>query len=286
MDDAVQSGGRLDPDTISTEPVTDWSASRSPVVASRAGIGGFHDAVPRGGRRSDPPVPRTRHVAVVIPACDEEATIEACLRSVNAARRRLPASVTSSVVVAADSCTDATEFRARAALRDDQTGRLLPVEVRSAGAARRAATRKALVGQKVPLRSVWVATTDADSVVAADWLTVQVRLAHEGVVAVAGVVDLDGSEDAILRHSFERAYTSSPDGTHPHVHGANMGFRADAYEAVGGWSCMVTGEDHDLWNRLCRHGPVCATTDLRVRTSPRLVGRAPAGFAADLCRLA
>ena len=39
------------------------------------------------------------------------------------------------------------------------------------------------------------------------------------------------------------------DGTHRHVHGANLGVRADLLDAVGGWRRLHTGEDHDLWQR-------------------------------------
>jgi hypothetical protein len=37
------------------------------------------------------------------------------------------------------------------------------------------------------------------------------------------------------------------DGTHPHVHGANLGIRADAYSDAGGWNDLTVAEDHCLW---------------------------------------
>jgi len=230
------------------------------------------------------PVQRIRHLAVVIPACNEELTMQCCLDSVDAARCELPKAVSTSVVVAADSCTDRTESTALNTLsrrRDDQVLRL---SVRSAGAARRIATNAALDRLDLPLEEVWIASTDADTTVDFDWLTIQLRLARAGAVGVSGIVDLSGhgSIDASLRRSFEYSYVTSIDGTHPHVHGANLGFRADAYRAVGGWNAILTGEDHDLWNRLQRHGPIVSTTELCVHTSPRTTGRAPDGFARDL----
>ena len=44
-------------------------------------------------------------------------------------------------------------------------------------------------------------------------------------------------------------YIARPDGTHAHVHGANLGIRADAYLDVGGWSDASLAEDHCLWNQ-------------------------------------
>ena len=46
-----------------------------------------------------------------------------------------------------------------------------------------------------------------------------------------------------------------------------------------------TGEDYDLWRRLSCGGPLVSSTAIRVATSPRSVGRAPAGFAVGLTEL-
>ena len=76
--------------------------------------------------------------------------------------------------------------------------------------------------------------------------------------------------------------------THTHVHGANLGVRADAYQAVGGWGLHVmVGEDHELVRRLTAAGlTVTRDTDTTVVTSSRTVGRVPAGFATRLAQLA
>jgi hypothetical protein len=81
------------------------------------------------------------------------------------------------------------------------------------------------------------------------------------------------------RHAL--AYAGADD--HPHVHGANLGVRGDAYLAVGGWSAIPSGADHALWDAVRRAGsPTLSTRRIHVVTSGRRIGRAPAGFGADL----
>jgi hypothetical protein len=135
------------------------------------------------------------------------------------------------------------------------------------------------------VRHIWLANTDADTVVPADWLNVQLDLADHGADAVAGIVELDVDADDRLRQAFGASYRLGRDGTHRHVHGANLGVRADVYRAVGGWRHLRTGEDHDLWKRLLAAGTCVSATASVVRTSGRLAGRAPHGFAADLATI-
>ena len=86
-----------------------------------------------------------------------------------------------------------------------------------------------------------------------------------------------------VEQRFRLSYRISVDGTHPHVHGANLGIRGDAYLAAGGWKALETAEDHDLWARLCGKAfPKVSDASLEVLTSGRRVGRAPLGFAAAL----
>ena len=120
-----------------------------------------------------------------------------------------------------------------------------------------------------------------------DWSTRQLGAASEGFVGVAGIVDLVGG-DELLRSSFRTMYSAGVEGdAHRHVHGANLGVRADDLYRVGNWSGGDTGEDHELWNRLCGADRAClADAASVVSTSSRLVGRAPSGFAADLAGLA
>jgi hypothetical protein len=85
---------------------------------------------------------------------------------------------------------------------------------------------------------------------------------------------------------FRKTYLIHPDGSHPHVHGANLGVRADAYLRAGGWQSLATAEDHDLWNRLLEIGSSRRSIGhMTVLTSGRRIGRAPRGFAGALIAL-
>jgi hypothetical protein len=79
-----------------------------------------------------------------------------------------------------------------------------------------------------------------------------------------------------------RPSTRSIDGSHTHVHGANLSVRADAYEDVGGWSDLALAEDHCLWGRLRRRLRGSSPVSSVVTTSARLQGRATGGFADTL----
>ncbi len=223
------------------------------------------------------------HVAVLIPARDEEALLGRCLRSVEAARGCLPEGVTSDVVVVADSCRDRTQKIAQAAL--GHAGVVLAAQAGVVGTARALAAHGALQRYHGSPECCWLANTDADCEVPPSWLRHQLMLALRGVVAVAGIVEVDSfAEHGVeVRERLRRSYRLHGDGTHPHVHGANLGVRADAYLRAGGWAPLLTAEDHDLWRRL-RLGGHAQMSDatLTVRTSGRRVGRAPQGFAEAL----
>ncbi len=220
------------------------------------------------------------HVAILIPARNEEALLPRCLRSIEAARACLPAHVTSDVVLAADCCDDTTENIARRMLA--LTGSVVRTEAGSVGAARALSASAALERCPVPGDRCWLANTDADCEVPKDWLLIQLAYADRGFRAIAGVIDVDSfaEHDPVVRERFRLTYPIHPDGTHPHVHGANLGVRADAYLEAGGWSSLATAEDHDLWRRLQAHSyPRLARAPLCVLTSGRRQGRAPHGFA-------
>lgn len=81
---------------------------------------------------------------------------------------------------------------------------------------------------------------------------------------------------------YAAAYYSKGPG-HDHVHGANMGFRADAYRGVGGFRALSSGEDVDLAERFeAAHMSIHRDAKLSVATSARKEGRAPNGFAEHL----
>ena len=203
-----------------------------------------------------------------------------CLRSVQAARFRLPQHVTSDVVVVSDCSSDRTNELAEAILGN--SGAVVCADVGVVGSARALAASVALQRYTGDPEQCWFANTDADCEVPPYWLLDQLRIAGRGVHAVAGVVDVNDFSDHLphVQQRFRDTYIIASDGTHPHVHGANMGVRADAYLRAGGWAGLATAEDHDLWGRLLASGhDRLSDATLQVMTSGRRMGRAPQGFA-------
>ena len=220
------------------------------------------------------------HFAILIPARDEEKLLPRCLSSVNAARERLPLVITSDVIVVSDSSTDKTREIAQRLL--GKTGVVVSTNVGRVGAARRLAAEVALKRYRGRHEYCWLANTDADCEVPISWLLDQLKIAAQGFAAVAGTIRVDSfvEHDARVEELFRQTYLTRADGTHPHVHGANFGVRADAYLRVGGWLDLATAEDHDLWNRLQHSGHQrLSDAHLQVVTSGRRLGRAPFGFA-------
>ena len=248
--------------------MSDTAARPTPTSADRAGPARVID-----------------RIVVAVPARDEWATIIDCLESLDAAAAVV--GIPTHIVVAADSCRDATakvvrRFATRH--RSRRHGEVTVVEGRwgGAGAARRAAVEAALRDVE-RVERVRIANTDADTTVPPTWLHDQVVLAerHE---AVAGVVDLDSATTpSSLIDLFRASYRIDAD-RHTHVHGANFGVRADVYRAAGGWcASTVVGEDHGLWSRIVSIGASTVhSTDLRVITSGRTSSRVDGGFASDL----
>jgi hypothetical protein len=101
-----------------------------------------------------------------------------------------------------------------------------------------------------------------------------------GVVRVASWRDFPAA--AARRYLRAYRYKRRADG-HGHVHGANMGFRAEAYWRVGGFAALRNGEDVDLVHRFEAHECRIIRDDrLSVTTSARQKGKAPKGFAEHL----
>jgi glycosyltransferase involved in cell wall biosynthesis len=223
------------------------------------------------------------HVCVLIPARNEEALLSRCLRSVINACKQLPDACTYQVVVVADACSDHTFEIATLMLAG--YGIVVTAEEANVGGARMRAANIALGYLPDVLSRCWLANTDADCIVPANWLTDQLVMAEQGVQAVAGIIDIDSFEEHAphVPERFRLTYIQNSDGTHPHVHGANLGVRADAYLQAGGWRPLLTAEDHDLWHRLMKKNmTMISNTKLYVVTSGRRMGRAPNGFADTL----
>jgi glycosyltransferase involved in cell wall biosynthesis len=219
---------------------------------------------------------RIEHVVVVVPARDEQDRILRCLESIRSAVRRLGRTgppVT--IVVVADGCTDETVQRARSVA--DVT--VLQQPPRGVGAARAHGVEYALALIARDPRTVWIANTDADSHVPREWLAHQLRLADAGGDVVVGTVRPDFRE---LDDRQVRAWTSMHRPGHPngHVHGANLGLRASAYRAAGGFSATPEHEDVELVARIAARGFTLVPSDaVEVITSGRQQGRTPGGYA-------
>lgn len=228
-------------------------------------------------------------IGVAVPARDEVTTIGACLGSIADAAAETPVPLV--VVVAADSCTDDTaETASRAGAERGLDLDVLTCRSGSAGLARKMAAGhliERLRASGVSPASTWIACTDADTTVPADWLARQVAWATLGFDAVAGLVDLPLAAPPELRAAFHEAVRAvGHRHGHPHVHAANLGIRLSALVAAGGFPDVELGEDHALWGRLARsHARILGATDTTVVTSGRLVGRATGGFAAFLTEL-
>lgn len=219
---------------------------------------------------------RTRAVAVVVPAHDEEGLLGACLSSialaVEAARSVVPRI---GVWVVLDACTDASASIATAA-----GVKIVTVEAGSVGTARAAGVHAALDGfEDVSTQAIWTAHTDADSVVPPNWLTHQLHLARQGADVVVGTVRPDFRDlDAEQTEAWWATHT--PGVANGHVHGANLGIRASALLAAGGFTDAAVHEDVWLVDEIRSRGGRLAATDAAwVRTSGRPIGRAPDGYA-------
>ena len=221
---------------------------------------------------------RIQRIEVVIPARDEEATIGAALVAVDVAAALV--GVPTRIHVVLDGCVDgsldvvlATPVSLDVVVVAGGAG--------TVGAARALGVARAALGCDPQV--TWIASTDADSTVAPDWLVTHVALADAGVGAVAGMVTVaDWSMrppalPELFLHRYERHIAPAP------VHGANLGVRLDAYLAAGGFPALACGEDAALVGALRIAGTTIAyTTASPVTTSARRDGRAYGGFADTL----
>ncbi|RYX92779.1 MAG: glycosyltransferase family 2 protein [Comamonadaceae bacterium] len=212
-------------------------------------------------------------IGVVVPAHNEERYIAACLASLLAAARSPRLSEDVQIVVVLDACTDRT-----GAIAESFGIHTLRTESRNVGMARAAGARHCLAAG-----ARWLAFTDADTLVDADWLAEQLRHDSDAVCGTVAVDNWSGYESAMQQH-FEATYTDA-DG-HRHIHGANLGVSAEAYRLAGGFQPLASSEDVALVAALLAGGwSIAWTASPRVVTSARKDFRAPGGFGATLVRV-
>src|SRR4029077_14222188 len=140
-----------------------------------AGIGGPGDGPGVSGRLG-----AIAAAGVVVPAHNEEALLPACLAALRrtASVLRVPVHL----LVVADSCSDRTAAVARAG-----NAKVISLQARRVGAARAAGMRELLrLTSGLDPSAVWLATTDADTVVPPEWLPRQLEYANAGWDVVLG----------------------------------------------------------------------------------------------------
>ena len=210
-------------------------------------------------------------IGVVIPAKNEEGRLGACLASL--ARAAVHPGLEGEpvlVTVVLDDCTDGSLAVARAA-----GVATVVVHYSNVGAARARGARFVFdAGAR------WLACTDADSVVAADWLVAQLAEGADLVCGTVAVEDWSEHPSAVVER-FRTEYRDHAD--HRHIHGANLGVSRAAYERVNGFAPLAAHEDVALVRALESTGlRIAWSARPRVVTSARIRGRAPQGFAASL----
>lgn len=210
-------------------------------------------------------------IAVIVPAHNEEAVIGRCLSALSRAAMHVGLRGEAVVVIVAlDDCHDGTADVCAA-----HGATAIAVQARCVGAARAAAAAHALA-----LGARWIASTDADTVVPADWLCRQLDCGADAFCGVVDVVDWLDFAPAV-REAFA-CREEARDG-HRHIHGANLGVSAAAYLAAGGFTALATGEDVALVRSLqAMQARIAWLGHPAVATSARRSGRAPQGFSGFL----
>jgi hypothetical protein len=223
---------------------------------------------------------RVEAVGVVVPARDEELLLPRCLDALRVAVDCLQVPVLSVVVL--DRCLD--DSMSVVAARPWVTP--LTVDAGNVGSARGAGVAQVLRwAAGLSLDRLWLATTDADSVVPAYWLSGQLAHAAAGWEVVVGTVSVEDWSGHPPEVAPRWAAAYRPVEHHPHVHGANLGCTAAAYVEAGGWPPLATDEDVELLAALS-HRRVLRTATVPVVTSSRRDARAVGGFGDALGDLA
>lgn len=210
------------------------------------------------------------------------------------------------IILLADGCTDETADIARSL----GIGSPFPLHVietdpeeRSSGVG---AARRMLMDMAAEMLAsgsssdALIATTDADTKVAPDWV-VQTRAAlTPEVAAVAGLVEVDfksaePGDPAIA--SYQQRYETyermrcelaarlepiphEPGSRHSINTGASFAVRADVYRKTGRMPALRTGEDIAFYRKLLTDGHLVRhSRDVKVHTSGRETGRVSGGLA-------
>jgi hypothetical protein len=231
-------------------------------------------------------VRRTTAIGVVVPVHNEELLLGKSLTALGAAFAQvaMQAAVCRTAIVL-DACHDRSALVARQWMRrlGSKGGTHQAMLVRCNGAnvgmARRAGCDALLrEWSAIDPRNIWLATTDADSEVPRDWLSVQLARHEEGFDIWTGrVTVLDwSSHTANTAQRWQEQYR----GESAPIHGTNFGLNGGIYLEAGGFPTLCTGEDRALYQAALARGAVAHhDRSAPVTTSGRREARAPLGFA-------
>jgi hypothetical protein len=232
---------------------------------------------------------------VAIPAKDEAERIAACLLALDRQTDR-----PDRVLLLVNNATDGTAAIARElslACRLDVVTRDLPPDLASAGHARRLVMDLAAAHARP---DAILLTTDADTVVAPDWIARNRAAVARGADVVCGRIVVDPVEAALIPAHLhdddaregrltglidDLAWALDPEPhdpppRHTEASGASIAVTAAAFARAGGIPLVRSGEDRafvrTLWMRdaKVRHDPT-----IEIAVSGRIVGRAEGGMA-------
>jgi glucosyl-3-phosphoglycerate synthase len=245
--------------------------------------------------RALPPPAATVRAVVIVPARDEELWVGRCLDALAGQVEVEPEEF--EVIVVLDACEDGTAAEVEAARRRFDRLAIHTVAGPGQGAGPARATgmdvgcaRLESLGRPDGL----LASTDADSRVAPDWIARQLEAIAAGAEAIGGEVRLDPDEAAALpdgvlaRREADLAIRTAAAAArgpaeHAHFSGASLGVTPRAYRRAGGMAWMAALEDQELEDRLAAAGiAIHRLRPVSVTTAARTEGRAERGLARDL----
>jgi hypothetical protein len=261
-----------------------------------------------------PPSPDLGFI-VAIPVRNEELRLASCLDALLHQRDgRFPlASNRFEIILLLNNCTDRSEDVAEHLAKKARDQGMAPIHIASVdlepcqahvGWARRLAMDEALRRlTSINRPQSIIATTDADTIVAPNWLAAAGNAAACGSDAIGGRLLPHPEEwmmlapdlrSLIAQHRYyERQLArwiysidsggGDPAPCHTDHNGASLAIKAAAYREVGGLPPLPSGEDRALWHLLERAGKICRHSNaMRVYTSTRFDGRACGGMATTL----
>ncbi len=274
--------------------------------------------VPLPSLLEEPPDPLCR-ICVTVPVRNEQGSLARCLDAmvsqVDLEGKPLPCA-SLEILLLLNNCTDGSAACAHAWAQEHAAVRVHVLEKVFApaeahvGTARRwlmdtAWHRLQHVAATVdgPLGPLAILATDADSVVAPDWIAQNLRALTEGADVVGGCVglltdDLRGLPSAVrVRYERDRRYAAliaqledvldpqQGDRCPRHLDhfGASLACTPAAYAAAGGMPAVSPLEDEAFVDRVRRaNGQLRHDPRVRVFTSARMEGRAAVGMAGQL----